>query len=221
MSVSEAILFELSADLEHQKILQSKTRSAKELWELGSRLLRFNQTGEWRNVTVGGPYTDFKRDYLERGCNIPGSTGYKYMRAAWFPLQAALQFGCDKLAMLKAIIDISPDDETPEEAVALELPTLDGKHKPFTAMSQDDVAAALRLVREEAGIARRGGNPALVPSPEGDAIADRIRSAAVPIIAPAQVIVRKLGGRDVLDLRAVPAEKAGELFGALAAAFRG
>lgn len=218
MSLVDAVTFETDANLEHQKILQAKTRSAKELWELGSRLLRFQQTGEWRNVTVGGPYTDFRRDYLERGCKIPSTTGYKYMRAAWFPLTAALQFGCDKLAMLKTIIDVTPDDETPAEAVAMELPTVDGKHKPFAAMSQEEVLAATRLVREEAGIARRGGNPNFIPSAEASELAQRLRAAAAPIINAHQVVVRKIGGRDVVDVRAVPYERVAEVFGALARA---
>ncbi|MHB8876333.1 MAG: hypothetical protein ACYC8T_21785 [Myxococcaceae bacterium] len=215
-----AVTFAPDADSEHRHILGVKTAGAQSNWELGVRLLRMRETGEWRNVTLGGPYTDFKRDYLERGCNIPGSTAYKLMRAGWFPLTAALRFGCDKLAMLKSIIEYTPNDETPEEALELELPTVDGTHKPFAGLSQDELEAAVRLVREDHGEARRGGRPAVVPDPSSQLFAQTLRAAAGPFLRPGQIVARKLGGNDVIDIRAIPVDEAPGLFAALASAVK-
>lgn len=216
MDIITAVSFAPDADKEHQQILQAKTRGAAANWELGVRLLRMQETGDWRNVTVGGPYTDFKRGYLEEGLKLKATTAYRYMRAAWFPMTAALQYGIDKLAMLKSIINDTPDDETPEEALALELPTTDGGTKPFSQMTWEELELAVRLVREEKGEPRRGGRPAVVVDASSEALVERMRASAAPFLKPRQILVRKLGGNDVIDIRAIPVEVARELFGSLA-----
>ncbi|MHB8874025.1 MAG: hypothetical protein ACYC8T_10100 [Myxococcaceae bacterium] len=215
----DRLVFADDANEEHAAILRAKSGTAASSWELGARLLRFRETGEWQKVTVGGPYQNFA-DYLIRGCRVSVTTGYRYMAAAWFPKLAALKHGTDALALLKSIIDMTADDESVEEALALELPTESGGGKPFGEMTLRELEQALPIIRAAEGARAPAGRPFHRADSELERLRDRLREAASPWIKPRQISARLVGGHEVVDLKAVPLEKLREVLEALVARLR-
>lgn len=217
--IPDALIFEDDPNLEHQRILQAKTREAMGGWELGSRLLRFKGNGEWRKVTVGGPYEHFT-DYVQRGLGVSGGTAFRYMQAAELPLVVALRFGINNCAILSSIVEMTQAEETVEEAMNLMLPTDEGTLKSFAEMTFEERERSYQLLREELGVSRRGVPAPSTESQQARELRNRIRAAAAPILKPGQVKARRLGGHEVVDLKAVPLDKAYELFTALSAALK-
>lgn len=215
----DPIDFSPSADEEHGRILRAKTGAAQSAWELGARLLHFRETGEWKNVSIGGPYANFA-EYLIKGCKISVTTGYRYMAAAWFPRTAALKYGMDALALLRAIIDMTADEESVEQALALDLPTPEGGRKPFETMTLRELEQALKLVRAEEGAVAPAGRPYHKVSSDAERVRNAVRDAAAQWMKPAQISVRQVGGHDVMDLKAIPLEKLAEVLLAVASAVR-
>ncbi|MHB8878430.1 MAG: hypothetical protein ACYC8T_32440 [Myxococcaceae bacterium] len=216
MPDTEVVAFSTDANAEHLLILQAKSTSATGAWELGSRLLRFRETGEWKNVTVGGPYATWK-EYLVGGCKISVPSAYRYMAAATFPKWAVLKHGLDAIIALKEITELTATEESVEEALALVLPHRDGGEKAFGEMNGNEVEAALRLLRDQSGGVSRAP-PTQKMSAESEGVRDLARQGSSQWLKPAQVMIRKIGGHEVLDVRAIPVGEAKDVFAALAKA---
>lgn len=217
-AVPEALVFENDPNAEHQRILQAKTKSAMSAWELGSRLARFKENGDWQKVTVGGSYKTFTA-YLSKGCGVSRAAAYDYMKAAKLPLSVSLRFGIESAAMLSTLLDLTAAEETVEEAMALEVEADDGTMKPFAAMTVDERQRALARALIESGVVRRGRKPR-TDNHAAVELRERIRQAADAHLKPGQVQTRRVGGHDVIDLDRIPIASAKALFKALAAALR-
>lgn len=216
--VIDAVIFEDDPNNEHRRIQEATADTARAAWELGARLLRFQQNGEWGNVTVGGPYSSFT-DYLTRGVAIDKRTAFGYMQAAELPVEAAEQLGIKAAETLRSILELTLRDETLEEALGLEVETEDGRMLPFTELTPKERAGALSKLVAKTGKLRRGPPPRSADD-EAIKLRDRLREAAASILQANQIQVRRMGGNDVIDLEGIPAEKAAELFTLLAAALR-
>ncbi|MBI5544098.1 MAG: hypothetical protein HY901_09435 [Deltaproteobacteria bacterium] len=153
--------FAKTADAEHQNILRARRQTDEAAWELGTRLLRFKQTFGWQKVTqpsTGAPFKDWT-DYLRRGVQVGVSTAFKYMDIACFPLSLTLELGLERTYWLKQCTDLTAVDETAEQALALELPTADGKTKPVRQMTAEEAEQAYRLMRDEGRPVERPARP--------------------------------------------------------------
>ena len=222
MPVEPAFTFGATADEEHRFILEAKTHAAEAARELGFRLRRFRESGEWHKVTPpnnGEPWQDFT-DYLDRGVNLSRTTLYKYMDASVFPLWCFQRFGSEKLAFLKRITDLTAVDESVDQAIALELPVADGQTKPFEKMSAEEVERALKLMRDGQGKVKR----TKLPEPEDSPLVELQQRAAQAVaewLTPRQVMARRLGKDVVLDVDGVPRVQAADVFTALATTLDG
>src|SRR4051812_15948436 len=88
--------FGKTPDEEHEKILDSKSNAVEANIELGARLDRFDTTGDWQQVTTGGPYLSWT-DYLQRGVLIHPTTAYIFIAASRYPLHVAHRTPLEKL----------------------------------------------------------------------------------------------------------------------------
>ncbi len=217
MPNDDLLVFAADPNEEHRNILDAKAATAEGAWELGSRLLRFRETGEWRKVAVGAAHDDWT-DYLRNGVRVSLNTAYKYMDAAKFPRWCSRQQGVEKISWLAKIVELTAVDETPEQATALELPAKGGGTRPFVEMNAEEVEEAYRLMRDGDRPARR---PKQVPSGAAVELQRRAAEAVAAWLKPGQVAARESNGALVLDVKGVPQADAPKVFGALAGAITG
>lgn len=212
------IAFSDDANEEHGNILRAKTKSAMAGWELGVRLQRFKQTGEWKRVTVGGGGYESFVDYLARGCGVSAATARVYMRAAELPRPAALRLGIHGAAMLSSLVELTEQEETLDEALALMVEAEDGSLKPFAEMTFDEREDALARARANSNVRVRGAGRPSAERVAADAFRDRVRTAVAPWVKAGQVQAKVIDGQGYFDLKAVPAEQAADVFEAIAGA---
>jgi len=121
------------------------------------------------------------------------------------------------MAALKQITDLTAIDETPEQAVALELPLASGGTKPFRDMTSDESIAALRLMKQGEGAVERPAAPA--PDPAVADLQQKADAAVGQWLPNRKVSVRAQGTELLLDVRGVPRAAARNVFLALADLF--
>lgn len=209
----QLIVFDPDPHKEHAVIRALATLISAHNWEFGARLLHFKASGGWQLISDPA-YSDWT-DYAVRGLNCSPTTAYKYMSAAWFPRDEVEREGADKLYALKRITDVTAVDETPEQALALELPLSDGGLKPFREMTAREAEQAYRLIRDGEGKANR---PPRVVDQQVAALKQVAEEAVSGMLEPHQVAARKKSGSMFIDVKGVPREQAAEIFSALAAA---
>ena len=210
--------FGIDGPAEHANIVAARARKEVSTHELGERLLNFRGRSLWRQIVMEPALTDFL-DYLDRCLQMPVTTAYRYMDAAYFPQWCSAKYGADKMAELRKIIALTAADETPEEAVALLLPIGEGQTRPFSEATREEVRAARRILKEGAGKVKRELKP------EQQAVAEaarqleaKIEQAAEGWLDPKQVTARRRGDEVVFDLRGVRGSDAWKLFATLASA---
>jgi hypothetical protein len=208
---NEQIVFNQDPKVEHAKIQSLYKEKSKKDWEFGARLSHFKVTGGWQLVS-DPPYSDWT-DYVVNGLNCSPTTAYKYMSAAWFPTQEVEREGADKLYFLKKITDVTVVDETPEQALALELPLVGGGVKPFRQMTVREIEQAYKLIRNGEGRANR---PEKAVDQQVEALKQAAEEAVSGMLEPYQIAARKKRSGIVIDVKGVPSEQAVEIFSALA-----
>jgi hypothetical protein len=149
------LVFSNDPSVEHATIQRLNVSRIIEAHELGERVFRFRKTGRWRDVRVDPQFEDFP-DYIQRGLRLGLATAYKYIAVSTFPVKMCLSYGIERMSWLKKITDLTAVEETPEQAVALELPVRGGGVKPFRDMTAEEVEIAYRLMRDEQRKAKRG-----------------------------------------------------------------
>ena len=216
-TISESLAFDPNHQKEHANILLANGRTAEAIWELGARLLRFKTILGWQKLEGGGaPYKDWS-DYLKRGVRISVPTAYKYMDAATWPRAVVLELGPEKACWLKRCTDLTVVDETPEQALALELPVEGGTNKPARDLTADEVEQAYHLMHDTDRSAKRALQPA-EPGPAAK-LEQTAEKAVAQWLTPGDVRAFKRGGKVLLAVT-VPEEQAADVFSALAAALR-
>ena len=104
------------------------------------------------------------------------------------------------------MLELTPEDETVEQAMELVVPGDDGQPKKFGAMKDDERERALARMREESGA---GATP-----PErvtANAFRDQVREAAGTLLAAEQVQARVVGGHPSVELKGIPVGKVAEV----------
>lgn len=224
MSDESLLQFAEDPNAEHGNILRAKSTGIEGLWEFGIRLQRFYDTNGWAKVTLitGGCKTWW--DYMDRGLRMSPTSAYKYMAAARLPLWCSLQVGTEKAALLSKIIDMTADDESPEQAMDLLLPvrSKDGgvalEKMPFREMTLQQVEQAYRLLKEGQGGVARPKTPS--KRSEGEALRVAKQKAAeeatAALLTSGRVSIRYVNGEFLYDLRGVPESRLSQLAAALA-----
>ena len=216
-TLNETLTFAADPKDEHVNILKAKERSSDSIWELGARLLRFKLTFGWQKLTGdGAPYKDWT-DYLKRGVGVSMATALKNMDAAVFPRSMVVDLGPEKACWLKRCTDLTVVDETPEQALALELPVEGGTNKPARDLTADEVEQAYHLMHDTDRSAKRALQPA-EPGPAAK-LEQTAEKAVAQWLTPGDVRAFKRGGKVLLAVT-VPEEQAADVFSALAAALR-
>ncbi|MGC4116791.1 MAG: hypothetical protein QM765_19975 [Myxococcales bacterium] len=144
-------------------------------------------------------------------------TAYKYMDAAAYPRAMVLELGIEKACWLKRCTDLTTIDETPEQAMALELPVDGAGTKPVREMTAEEVEKAYHLMRDADRSAKRPLQPA-EPGPAAK-LEQTAEKAVGQWLTPSDVRAFKRGGKVLLSVT-VPQEAAADVFSALAAALR-
>jgi hypothetical protein len=184
-------------------------------WELGSRLLRFKQTGDWRKVTEGGPYGSWT-EYLSKGLSVSMPQAKVYLRAAELPLQVTLRYGISGASLLAAMVELTPEDETVEQAMELVVDGDDGKPKRFADMTEPERERALARMRELSDVKVHGANGPTAERVVANEFRDRVREAAGSLLTAEQVQAKVIGGNPMIELKGIAVERVAEVFEALA-----
>jgi len=215
MSNSEPIVA-TNPNEEHANILRAKGSISVSAWELGWRLLLFRANLGFLEIQMTPRFSDWT-DYLRRGVSVSPPTAYRYMDAAYFPRELTEQYGVEKMSDLKQITDLTAVDETPEQALALELPLVSGGTKPFKDMTADETAAAVRLMKQGEGAVKRA--VASAANPAATELQQKADAAVAEWLPKERVVVRAKKDEVFLDVRSVPRSVARKVFLALASLF--
>lgn len=205
-----ALSFAADPDDEHDLILAAKAKAEGGAWELGARLIRFQEVEGWKRVTrgTGAPYSSFT-DYLERGTGLDEDTQFSYMKAATLPKEVTDRIGIKGATMLAKICELTDVTETMEEALELEVIGDDGNLKRFVDMTTEERQRAYSKVRLESGAVRPGNKPRGPTA--GSEMRDRLRELLKPYLKSGQIQVRRVDGQEVLDFKGMRAEHVQEI----------
>lgn len=223
MSDESVLQFAEDPNAEHGNILRAKTAGVEGCWELGTRLRRFFDTKAWALVTLLGGFKNWW-DYLERGIRVTPPTAYKYMAAARFPLWCSLQAGIEKMALLSKIVDLTAEEESPEQAMDLLLParTKDGGDEvgkmAFREMTIQQVEQAYRLLKDGKGGVAAPETKSNPSETEQVRLAKQkaVEEATAGLLTSGRVSVRYFNGEFVYDLRGVSESRISQVRAALA-----
>lgn len=178
-----------------------KATVARDLYEIGRRLLHIQREELWRD---GGD--ESLADYLERGTDIAVSTGYRFMRVAeHFNADIARRFGVTKLLAAVRYVEVTPADERPGDILAarIRVRQADGRFRlvPLVDASAKQIDRAIALLLE----AKRGGMQ-VPPGTKGRV--QRLEKAlpAPPrgLGGPRVRVVRAKDGRLAFSFRVIP-----------------
>ena len=212
------IEFGATVDEEHSRIREAGSNAVAALWILGKRLLRFRANFGWQKLTAPeAPFKDFS-DYLARGTGVSPSTAYRAMDAARLPYWCSEELGIERTAILWKITELTTVDESPEQAMELQLPLAKGGTKPVTAMTVLELQTAYALLRHGKAQAERPDRSAEPTASEK--LQQTAAAAVAQWLEPAQVRAHRKNQGIVLDLEDVPHEQAADVFSALARAMR-
>jgi hypothetical protein len=194
-----------------QSIAKLHKNVAKTFWAIGRRLLQVSELGLHRARGF-----DSIEAYVEDALPISAWSAFQYMRVAdAFSEEVATTFGPEKLDRALAYIALTPEEETPADVpdMRVRIPGDDGKSERTKPFAESTVAELRRATEHERGIARKGKKPAKLDLPKE--VVTRVGKAERAFErtvgknhAGAEIATRKRGGKLVLDLRAVPIDRA-------------
>jgi hypothetical protein len=179
-------------------------------------------------ATCHAPIRQFRLpEFRSKGERLPGSEAARSPAflarcvpdAAFFPAWVVERHGVDKTAELRKLVALTAADETPEQAVALQIPLKDGTTKPFEAATADEVRQARKLIKAGEGKAVRPSNGGDEKLREAARLLEaEVESATQEWIKPNQVLARVAKGKLLIDVKGVPRDQARAIFDAISAA---
>jgi hypothetical protein len=122
---------------------------------LGVRLPRFRASFDWQRLTVPEALLKDWTDYLSRGLSPSPIADYRAMDAASFPYWCSELLGIERVSLLKKVTALTMVDETPEQAMALQLPLAEDGTTPVTEMTVCELETAYAMMREATAKAER------------------------------------------------------------------
>jgi len=192
-------------------------RLEERMYETGVLLAAAHAQQIYKELPAEPPYADWA-DYVGRTLGLSARTARRYAEAASFSKPLVLEHKVTKMAFLRRIVDLTGEDESEEQAVALELPLRSGGTKRFAEMTSDEVMEAYGLLLTSAAkpVAGRAA-----PAPEPDAaaaeLAARAEAATASLLQPDQVTVQRFKGQLAVSVEAF-FDSADQAFEALASA---
>ena len=150
----QPIIFGNTALEEHLNVRIALKEAREAIHILGVRLAFMRDRQLWRDLPATPPYSNFP-DYVERGLEIAISTAYRYIDASFFPAKVIDRYGVEKAAELRKLVAMTAADETPEEAVALQLPLGGGQTKSFEEATAEEVRQARKIIKAGEGLVKR------------------------------------------------------------------
>jgi hypothetical protein len=201
------------AALDHatQTIGKLHKNVAKTFWAIGRRLLQVSELGLHRARGY-----DSIEAYIEASLPISAWSAFQYMRVAdAFSEEVAMTFGPEKLDRALAYIALTPEEETPADipTMRVRVPGDDGEPVRTKPFAESSVADLRRATEHERGVVRKEKKPAKLDLPQE--VVTRVNKAERAFersvgknAGGAEITTRKRGGAVVLDLRAVPIDRA-------------
>jgi len=189
-------------------------RLEERMYETGLLLAAAHSQEIFNELPAEPPYADWA-DYVQRTLDLSAETARRYAEAASFSKPLVLEHKVTKMAFLRRIVDLTGEDESEAQAVALELPLRSGGTKRFAEMTAEEVMEAYGLLLTSA--AKPVGKPASVPEPAAVELETRAEAATASLLQPDQVTVQRFKGQLAISVEAY-FDSAAQAFEALAAA---
>lgn len=195
--------------------------SSKNAWAIGRRLVQVSELGLHRARGFGN-----LADYAATALSISEDVAFQCMRVAQaFSEEMVADFGPEKLDRALRYIAATPADEKPADIPTLSIPVTadDGTvtRKPFERATAAEIRRATAGARDAS--AKPARRPAALDADGRAALTQRANEALDGAVgraaaAEAEFTLRARHGRDAIELRGVPLDKAPAALRALAAA---